>query len=767
MADQSTDLSASQQPEGTTRVENGIAYDISGKSLGPANVADEQEKPAALAPPPGFSSLAPPPGFKPVQAALQPPPGFKPVTPQQTVEQAQPPQENSAYKSLKDFAGAFNLTLSGSENFDDLKKKVSDFVQAQPPDWAKNLSPDLQGYAKLGTALVGMGQGMYASQKHEVDTGLEQMHQPGVLNKVSGAIRYVQGAVPLIGPAMGAIEDNFSNGDYAKGLGTAAALLIPGAMEHYGPGLIERANEAIGQAAVSDTKRLIDATKAHDSAKVMYDGRAKEYAVATQQAKDAATAAEKAREAEVAGTGTRQQTVDTENVASAARSNLNKAETALNQAKEAHAVSAAKVDQATIKAQKSLTKAATKPKKAATPEQIEKSREDFKNAIPPGPGKSAYTLEDENNVRPVLEEAHSKAPVDSPEAVVDALESNRVARDNQVKAAVDKYTNEPIKVVDNKGNQISVKAKLIEALAEDEKVRPGFTKEALQQLDRFNTTDMSVGEADALRKTLNSETRDKLNTAGGWRNVADARETDPSFAGIYELQDILRDGVYGTLEDKGVKGARESRNLDASVIRVKNATLRQLTKPETIMRGTGEAGPIRKGVAKVVQKVSPGVGAAIGIGTELPLGGEVGAVVGGAAGSKIARMLAPGDLTRSEQLARSMSVQRGGTVPKIDMSGSLPSAPPAIGVPPEVTPPINPRENTELHAALAAHYDEQIGDSSYDELEQRLQQDIAIKKKYGVPVDPAEKKLNLEINKSKVEEIQRARGQHEQQIKAA
>lgn len=765
MADQSTDLSANQQPEGTTRIENGIAYDISGKPLGPANVPDEQKAPAALAPPPGFKQLAPPPGFKTSQETLPPPPGFKTATLEQP--QASVPEEGGAYQSLKNFAGAFNLTLTGSENLDDLKKKVSDFVQAQPPDWAKNLSPELQGWAKLGNALVGMGQGMYAAQKHETEAGIAQMHQPSILNKVSGAVRYAQGGIPVLGPMLGAIEDNFSNGDYAKGLGAAAAMLIPGAAEHYGPALIENAKEVVGRVAVSDTKRLIDATKAHDAAKTLYDGRAKEQAVAAQQAKDAFSAAEQAREAEVAGTGTRQQTIDAENAASAARANLTKAQSALEEAKEAHAISAAKVDQATLKAQRSLVRAATKAKKVVTPEQIEKSNQDFKNAIPPAPGKSAYTSKDLAAVRPILEEAHSKAPVDSPEAVVDALESNRVARDNQVKAAVDKYANEPIKVVDNNGNQVSVKAKLVEALAEDEKVRPGFTEEALQQLDRFNTTDMSVSEADALRQTLNTETRDKLNTPGGWRNVADARETDPAFAALYELQDILRDGVYGTLEDKGVKGARESRNLDASAIRVRNAALRQLTKPGTKMRGTGEAGPIRKGAAKIIQKVAPGVGAAIGIGTDIPLGGEAGAVVGGVVGNKIAKVLAPGDLTRSEQIARSMSVQHGGTIPTIDMSGSIPSNPPATGLPPEVSPPINPRENTELHAALAAHYDEQIGDSSYDELEQRLLEDIAIKKKHGVPVDPAEKKLNLEINKAKVEEIQRARGQHEEQVKAA
>src|SRR6266850_1996160 len=63
----STDLSTANQPAGTTKIDNGIAYDVSGKSLGPANVpADSDESPQ----PKGddfFEKL----GGQPVQAPAQ------------------------------------------------------------------------------------------------------------------------------------------------------------------------------------------------------------------------------------------------------------------------------------------------------------------------------------------------------------------------------------------------------------------------------------------------------------------------------------------------------------------------------------------------------------------------------------------------------------------------------------------------------------------------------------------------------------------------
>src|SRR5579859_7211234 len=622
MADQSTDLSASQQPEGTTRVENGIAYDISGKPLGPANVADEQEKPAALAPPPGFKPLLPPPpGFKPAQAALQPPPGFKPATTEKPGFLERGAQGLGIPTSVEELKGAalglvaqgITPVLAGGVS---IPRNISEYAHKTIDDLAnawKEQKEAMQNVSEGGPLLANAGK------------GLEPIIKAGVRQ------------VPFIGDPIYTAGKDWFEKNYSGALGGLTAVIAQVAI----PEILER---------TSLGGRLRAALEDHKSATTQLASRTTEHTVAMDQARQAGAEAELARKGEAEGTVTPQQRIQAEEKASAAQANASKAQKAVAAAREEHAKASVQVEQLARTAAEKQARAENKAKGLGTPEEIEKSHKDFENAIPPGPGKSNYTRKDLTNVRPILEEGHAKTPVDSPEAVVNALEDNRIARDSKVLAAVDKYKNEPLKVTDDKGNQISIKAKLIDALAEDEKVRPGFTEEALKELDRFNTTDMSVGEGDALRKTLNSETRDKLNTAGGWRSVADARDTDPAFAAIYELQDILRDGVYGVLKDKGVKGAEDSRQLDASVIRVKNAALRQLRKPETTMRGTGEAGSIRKAGAWVARKAGIAGGAAAGASTTLPGATEVGAVTGGMLGEKIGKILNPGDLSRSQQI---------------------------------------------------------------------------------------------------------------------
>jgi len=655
------------------------------------------------------------------------------------------------YKSLTDFAKARNVTMTGSENLQELYDKVKNFSGAPVPP---GLGP-YEGEYRIGREAIDFGKGALAAQQHEVDTGVAQYAQPGFMNKAGGIIRYVQGGIPLLGPLLGAIEDHLSNREYAQAAGVASSLATPEVVDKVGTKIVNTF-----KTAVDDTAAL---TRTHDA-------RLKELDVARQQAADAQLAADKAKLAE--GSARTPQEIETaaqntsqaQTVASQQQANLSRAEAAVKAAAEAKAQAALKVAQS---GRQIANQAAKKAKAGPSPEEIAKSNADFQKAIPAGPGKSAYTPEDLKAVNPILERHHANtAPVDSPQAVVDALESDRVSRDNKVKAAVQKYSDEPLKLADADENAVSVKQKLVEALADDEKVRPGFTEAALKELDKFNTTDPSVGEADELRKTLNTENRDKLNASGGARSIADARETDPEFAARYELADILRDGVYGKLEEKGVKGARESRQLDASAIRVRNAAERQVKRADVQARGTGEAGPVAKIASKVAKTVGIGGGAALGAATGIPFATEAGAIIGGSAGQAAADFLAPGDLTRSELIQRRMKTMHGGDVPTLDTSGAQPSVLPAEPLPPTVEAPINPRENTGLHAALATHFDEPIGETPYNELEQRLLQDIADKKKYNVPVDPAERKLNLEINKAKVQELQRARGLAEEQVKA-
>jgi hypothetical protein len=770
------DIQRPAQYPSATRIENGVAYDVSGKALG------------SVAPQAGLQPAPPKPKFdpsQPVQMLDQKPafnpdqpiqagakPKFDPNQPIQMVgptvvsaSAAQPPQKpgflaRAGLPSTTAELPAFLMHIgfpmeSGIVALKDAPQDVKDYAVRTYEDLKdiyKEQNEALQNVSEGGPFWSNLGKGLAPVVK----AGLRQ--------------------IPFVGPQEYTAGEDVANKNYAGAAGGLTAVIAQVVL----PEILH---------GTSEGGRLSSAIKEHANTKTVLDARAAERDVAAENAKKAADDATAARQGAKSGTVTPPQRVAAEDNASAAQANAAKAQKAFDDAQTARNEAAVKANnlirQAAVKAQKEkafhqqVLENQRKAKiKTGTAEEVEKSAGDFQKAIPPGVGKAAYTPEDAAAVRPILEKAHAESPVDSPQGVVDALESDRVSRDNEVRGLVrdgGKYAQEPLLLTDDAGQPVSVKQKLVEALAEDEKVRPGFTEAALKELERFNTTDPTLDEADRLRETLNSENRDKLNTPQGKRAISDARETDPEFAARYELQDILRDGIYSRLEEKGVKSARESRQLDASVIRVKNAALKQVNNADKVLRGSSEVGAFRKGAAKISTVAGAGAGWSAGAATGIPLAPEVGAVVGGGLGKALGEKIAPPDLTRGEVLKRSLDVKHPPReIPRVDASGSRPSAPPA-GEPVPVPRPealIGAEleraqgEFTPLHADLATHYGETMGDTPYAELEDRFLADVAIKKQYRVPLDPAEKKLLNGINQAKVEDALRQRGVAEEQKKA-
>ena len=765
---------------GTTRIENGQAYDVSGKSLG---AVDDNGVAAGTASktPIDYDALAKQAGSIGSAPSSKAPVDYDALAKQAGSIGSAPAKGAVDYDALAKQAGS-----TGSAPVQEKPGAVARYFHgaglptttAELPSFLEHIA--LPGYAALKdapqeikdyvTKTVGDLEDIYQEQKEALQNVSEGGPFWSNLNKgILPIVKFGLHQVPFVGEPEYQAGEDVTNKNYAGAAGGLTSVIAQVVL----PEILH---------GTSEGARLDSAIKEHASAKTILDARTSERDIATQQAKKAADDASVARSNNALQP---QQKIEVQNNASAAQANATKAQKAFDEAQTARNEAAVKANnlirRAAVKAQKEadfhqqvLENQRKAKVKAGTPEEVADSIKDFQAAIPPGVGKAAYTPKDAAAVRPVLEKAHATSPVDSPQDVVDALESNRVSRDNEVRGLVrdgGKYANEPLLLTDDAGNAVSVKQKLVDALSEDEKTRPGFTEAALKELERFNTTDPTLDEADKLRETLNSENRDKLNTPQGKRAILDARETDPEFAARYELQDILRDGIYGRLEEKGVKNARESRQLDASVIRVKNAALRQIGKADKVVRGSSDVGAFRKGAAKVSTLAGAGAGATLGAATGIPLAPEVGAVIGAGAGRKVGTYIAPPDLTRGDLIKRSLDVKHPPVeIPRVDVTGARPSAPPSEPLPPNVatpTAPVNPRENTEIHAALATHYDEQIGDTPYDELENRFLADVATKKKYHVPLDPAEKKINNEINKSKVEEILKARGEAEEQKKAA
>lgn len=534
------------------------------------------------------------------------------------------------------------------------------------------------------------------------------------------------GAAGLVGVDAPGIRERAAKGDIAGIVGEAVPSI---AMT-----LLGGEHERLGKVFESDARALQTANATHDAAKAQYGQRLMGQEVSTQQAIDLTKKARDLTDKLRSGDPnvTQQHVDDANTLASAATADSRKATQALNDAHNQRAEAAVQVDRLNRKIQGTTDKLTTRQTK-----NIVGANEDFKKAIPPSlTGKAAYTDKDYDITRGYLENHHQTvAPVDSVQGTFDALDHIQKDMEQKVAPYREKYSNEPI--------QTNVRMDVRDALAENPDT--SFVQKGMQALEPFNLIDPTVGEAEAIRKKLNSDVRGTLQQTH-W-DVQTAVDTDPVFAAKYAALDSLRDGIYNTYEDKGVNGIRELRQDEASVIRVRNAAQRQLTKGDVRLRGSSGSGPWRKMLAKGAQTTLAGVGAAGGMATGIPGATEAGAMIGSHLGNKLGTVIAPWDLTRDAMIERSMKVEGGG-VPVTNIEGKpLPAT--QFGPPQPVSPLMDlytpQRENTPLHSELATHYNEDVN-TSYLDLEKRFKDDIGDKKAHGVPLEPAEKTLLGKIN---------------------
>lgn len=388
----------------------------------------------------------------------------------------------------------------------------------------------------------------------------------------------------------------------------------------------------------------------------------------------------------------------------------------------------------------------------------EEAHADLMTAIPPTKA-APYSYEDMEIGRNYLEHYHNNVEkITNTEQLRDAFEAEREGIENKVTGLIQRYATEPILT--------NPKIDVFDALAEQDKIVPGFRAEAMKALNRYNITDINMGEADALRRQLNSENRAVLKK-NNW-GISDALSTDPDFAARYHLVDSLRKGEYNQLENKKVTGAREMRSDETSLIRLRNAADRQIFNGEKTVRGSNEVGAFRKGAAKVSTVAGTAAGAAAGYASGIPLGGEAGAVIGAGIGKRAGEFIAPPDITRNELIQRSLENNVAAGTPK-ELKGKGTAGTPLATetIDKQQIRPENTRENSPLHSALATHYDETIGDTPYQDLEKRFLDDVKIKKQHKVPLDNSEKSILKGINEAKTKEILDARREIEKQAKEA
>ena len=121
--------------------------------------------------------------------------------------------------------------------------------------WPKALSatfaPQSPTEAILGpiSTAYKLGKGMFQAQSQASQEGLNRMKQPGLGNKAVGALHYLEGNVPFIGPSLVNAGNEAASGDYARAAGTT--LGAAGAV--VAPELAERAASALTRATEAAT----------------------------------------------------------------------------------------------------------------------------------------------------------------------------------------------------------------------------------------------------------------------------------------------------------------------------------------------------------------------------------------------------------------------------------------------------------------------------------------------------------------------------------
>src|SRR6266851_4936421 len=292
---------------GTTRIEDGKAFDVAGKVLGSVDDSGQATSDAAQAAPTQPASID--------YDALAKQTGS---VGSETTSTPTPAADNRGF--FERAAASFNSLLTGSETLPELYQKAHEFATSRGSEGTQGTR--YEGVAKVGELAINLAKGAWAAQKHEAQTGLEQMKREGWIDKGEGAVRYLQGGIPLVGPVFGMVEDYLRQGKYAEASGAIATLLLPKLMEHFGP------------TVATHVDNVLNGSK---NAQIALDARSTEAKVATDQAEAAVKMAQQARDEHATGKITNDQRVQAEETASEALKNSARAQKAVEEAKLAKA----------------------------------------------------------------------------------------------------------------------------------------------------------------------------------------------------------------------------------------------------------------------------------------------------------------------------------------------------------------------------------------------------------------------------------------------
>jgi hypothetical protein len=779
MADQSTDLSTTNQPAGTTSIDNGIAYDVAGKPLGPANTGAAESAPP---PPPGAVPVTqaggqappPPPGAVPVTSEPPPPPGAVPVA------------EPAAATPHGPFTALGNNL---GKMWDWLNEGIiskDTMVRAMTGMTSDQLNQGLQAYESESPTHAGLreftrgtlqdigalGSGLTSPLSVATIGGGEVIASAGATSRAVAAVRAVKTAETIadaseatLNAARAEVINATANANRAHQTAAAAEDAL-----RAGKGTEAAAIEA-QRLATESAERV---TKAQQSVKAAQTSRATSEVELSraQRASDAAAKATKAAPVlgnlpELPGAVTKAGRVGTtaagvgftgQNLYEAAQPQKEgeTSEDALNRRLQAlgfaflgaDALKGSKVDipvgEVPGKVGEFAKGAVTKAIDSVM--SLTGKTNDFTTAInrinPAGKKQYADHIAKIENVKDDLQQILRESPgaSEDPESFANQITEhiqNNIEKPLQEKAGATRESNKP--VVDNIGRRISDGLDKFfsdnKGLYGDEtqvmEAKKKLLETILQSRGGQHLLEPNLFEAENIRRRLNRESKPQYATNA-------TPTTDAYKAGASEVASELRAGIDEAYTAAGVDKVAESRSKEADLIDVRDKIRDGQKKAEEMGEPSLWKTVVKKyGIPTLI----------LGMGSLAHPAGWAGEAAFIAGAHAHERATSPQfSLNTAADLAR-RNPNATATVPEHTPGYTPPTTP----APAPLAGPNHPLTNSGVHADLASHYGYQLDNSPYtfDELNQFLQKDVETLRAHNALKGTPEDALNTKLNAAK------------------
>lgn len=285
--------------------------------------------------------------------------------------------------------------------------------------------------------------------------------------------------------------------------------------------------------------------------------------------------------------------------------------------------------------------------------------EDLATAFPPSK-TNPYDVEKAPQVAyNALAAEHKLNTIHDPTEAAAAMQEQISKAENKVmEGAIQQVPNEPI--IKN-SKPVSVWNEVKSELESRKIEREGFVDDAMKELEKYGFRQdkpTTVADADRIRRQLNDETT-AIEKKPDYQQVR-IENVDPKYAALQYAKDVLRDGVYDTVDahglDKGVTARDFRRDIIGNMISFRNAMLDKAYASDQPVKGTAPEAPKESLTRRVARGVAPVAGAIAGAKTTGALGAAAGAYLGKEIGERVLPSPeVPEDLTRSQLLDRALN----------------------------------------------------------------------------------------------------------------